>query len=82
MTGDVLIVIDRPEFEKRLAAHLAGRPVAEQLAFLKRYGFKGDKCWSRALLLQEISSVLRLQADLAMGALAHQMLIVSTEEVV
>jgi hypothetical protein len=86
MPESLLIIIDRKEFEERIAAMYWEAPRAEQIKFLMKTSpmqIRSER-WvtnaSPADVRQAISTAVATMPDLALGALAQQLLMPAPAE--
>lgn len=73
MATTLLVILDRKEFEERLAAYYWGQSVDEQARFLKAHGV--DPALYPRRQRNQISTVIAGMSDLALGALAQKVLV-------
>lgn len=75
MKNALMVILDRKEFEERLAAYLMGCSWDEQARWLRSHGVQAGEDWGLGRLRQEISNVLCASTDMALGAEAQRLLI-------
>lgn len=71
----LLVILDRKEFELRLAGMYWTAPLADQMAFLRRAGYLVPDAWEDGAdpgeIRQAISTAVAQMGDVAFGALAQ-----------